>query len=134
MNQAPIKLGPLALLLTVISICLTTLAILTFTTAQADVRLAEKYAKTVTERSDRMSEGAAFLAEAAGAVSSGMSLSDLPDTATDEGGITWYEKENGEERIVVGVREEDGELKITSFRVTREWSEDLDIGNLWPGF
>ena len=44
MKQVPIKLGPLALLLTVISICLTTLAILTFATARADWRLAEKHA------------------------------------------------------------------------------------------
>ena len=43
--QQPIKLGPLALLLTVITICLTTLAILTLTTARADLRLAEKYAE-----------------------------------------------------------------------------------------
>ena len=32
MHQVPIKLGPLALLLTIISICLTTLSILTCTT------------------------------------------------------------------------------------------------------
>ncbi len=42
MKQIPIKLGPLTLLLTVISICLTVLAILSFTTARADLRLAEK--------------------------------------------------------------------------------------------
>ena len=47
MNKAPIRLGPMALLLTVISICLTILAILTFTTARADLRLAQKYAETV---------------------------------------------------------------------------------------
>ena len=39
MKQIPIKLGPLTLLLTVISICLTVLAILSFTTARADLRL-----------------------------------------------------------------------------------------------
>ncbi len=50
MKQVPIKLGPLALLLAVISICLTTLAILTFTTARADLRLAQKYAETVSTR------------------------------------------------------------------------------------
>ena len=50
MNKAPIRLGPMALLLTVISICLTILAILTFTTARADLRLAQKYAETVQAR------------------------------------------------------------------------------------
>ena len=51
MQQIPIKLGPLALLLTVISICLTTLSILTFSTSSADMRLAQRYAETVRERS-----------------------------------------------------------------------------------
>ena len=42
MKHVPIKLGPLALLLAVISICLTTLALLNVSTAKADERLAEK--------------------------------------------------------------------------------------------
>ena len=50
MKHVPIRLGPLALLLAVISICLTILAVLSFTTGQADLRLAQRYADTVTER------------------------------------------------------------------------------------
>ena len=63
MKQVPIKLGPLALLLTVISICLTVLAILSFTTARADLRLAERYAATVTERYQLETAGQELLAE-----------------------------------------------------------------------
>ena len=63
MKQVPIKLGPLALLLTVISICLTVLAILSFTTARADLRLAEKYAQTVSERYQLEISGQELLAE-----------------------------------------------------------------------
>ena len=48
MKRVPIKLGPLALLLAVISICLTMLALLTCSTARADRRLAEKFAQTVS--------------------------------------------------------------------------------------
>ena len=62
MNKAPIRLGPLALLLTVVSICLAILAILTFTTARADLRLAEKYALTVRERYALEKEGQEYLA------------------------------------------------------------------------
>ena len=61
MNRAPIRLGPLAILLTVISICLTILAILTFTTARADLRLAEKYAETVQARAALDREGKEYL-------------------------------------------------------------------------
>ena len=50
MKDVPVKLGPLALLLTVISICMTVLAILAFTTARADLSLARTYAETVRER------------------------------------------------------------------------------------
>ena len=63
MKQVPIKLGPLALLLAVVSICLTTLAILTFATARADLRLAEKYADTVSTRYALERQGQEFLRE-----------------------------------------------------------------------
>ncbi|MBQ3392333.1 MAG: hypothetical protein IJG52_02855 [Lachnospiraceae bacterium] len=71
MNQVPIKLGPLALLLTVISICLTVLSILTFTTSGADLRLAQRYADTVKARYALESEGQAFLQRANEAVRAG---------------------------------------------------------------
>ena len=46
MKELPIRLTPLALILTVISICMTVLAILTCATARADIHLAETYAET----------------------------------------------------------------------------------------
>ena len=134
MNQVPVKLGPLALLLTVISICLTTLSILTFSTAQADGRLAERYAQTVTARYALMNEGQAFLRDAADAVSSGLPLSSVPGTVPEGNGTVRYETEADGMQLSVAVREEDGVLRTTEFLVTKEWSEDLDIGNLWGGF
>jgi len=80
MKQIPIKLGPLTLLLTVISICLTTLAILTFTTARADLRLAEKYAETVRSRYALEEQGQAFRQE--------LSETDLRTTAFPDGSGT----------------------------------------------
>lgn len=64
MKHIPIKLGPLALLLTVISICMTVLGLLTFTTARGDLSLAEKYGDTVRLRYELEAEGQAFLGEA----------------------------------------------------------------------
>ena len=43
MKQIPIRLGPVALVLTVISICLTVMAILTFSTAGADANMADAF-------------------------------------------------------------------------------------------
>ena len=65
MNRPTVRLGPAAVLLTVIAICLAILAILTFTTARADLRLAEKYADTVRARYALESEGQKYLADLA---------------------------------------------------------------------
>jgi len=125
MKQIPVKLGPLALLLTVVSICLTTLAILVFTTARADVRLAEKYAQTVRERYELEAEGQAYLA----GVSNDPSL--LPEP--DEQGVSWDTLENEGARLIIGIKNENGSIRIVSWRHEREWTEDTDIGNLWTG-
>ncbi len=109
MNKAPIKLGPLALLLTVISICLTTLAILTFATARADRRLAEKYAATVQLRYELDEDGQKWLRDAA----------DDDEIVLEKDGST------------LTIRVENGE--VTAWRHERAWEEDLDI-DVWPGF
>ena len=122
MKQVPIKLGPLALLLAVISICLTTLSILTFTTARADRWLAEKYAETVATRYELEIQGQQLRQEAAQA--------GAPAGEPDADGIVWttFEKEGA--RLHVGMTV-DGE--IVSWRHEKEWEEDTDIGNLWAG-
>lgn len=117
MNQVPVKLGPLALLLAVISICLTTLSILTFTTARADMNLAEKYAGTVTTRYELEAEGQAFLADV--------------DGEPDGDGVIRATIEKEGSRLVIEVGP-DGE--IVSWRQEKEWEQDTGIGNLWAGF
>ena len=125
MRQVPVKLGPLALLLTVVSICLTTLAILVFTTARADVRLAEKYAQTVHERYELEAEGQAYLA----GVSNDPSLLSEPDAD----GISWNTLDYEGARLIIGIKTENGIVRVVSWRHEREWTEDTDIGNLWNG-
>ena len=119
--KAPIKLGPLALLLSVISICLTTLAILSFSTASADLRLAEKYAETVTARYALEAEGQKYLRD----VSLGRA-----DGETDEDGVLWKKLERGGAVLTVGV---DPEGRIVSWRQQMEWNQDTVIGDLWLG-
>ena len=134
MNQTPIKLGPLALLLTVISICLTTLTILTFTTARADVRLAEKYADTVTARYDLMNRGQEFLRSAREALAEGTSPESLLGASAEADGTIRCELEENGMKLSIGLAAEGERLELVDYRVTKEWSEDLDLGNLWPGF
>ena len=130
MNQVPIKLGPLTLLLTVISICLTTLAILTFTTARADMRLAEKSARTVSDRYELERQGQAFLKDLSAAASAGRTP-DLTDTETDGKGIIWKTFEKDEARLRIGLVYVNGRYQVTAWKQDKEWEQDIIMDDLW---
>ena len=132
MKQMPIKLGPLALLLTVISICLTVLAILTFTTARADRSLAEKYAETVATRCVLETEGQRFLRDLDEALREGDG-SFL--AALDREGELYTKRLtlDGTDLDIAFRLTGERELELLRWRIYKEWTEDLDIGNLWPG-
>ena len=127
MKQVPIKLGPLALLLTVISICLTVLSILTFTTARADLRLAEKYAQTVSARYALEVEGQELLRELQ---DSDPALLDM----TRDASARWHadlERDGAHLRIAVE-KAGDG-WQVVEWRQEKEWQEDTSL-NVWGGF
>lgn len=110
MKHVPIKLGPLALLLAVSSICLAVLAILSFSTARADLKLAEQYAQTVQTR---------YVLERQGQ----MSL----ETA-EPGSEQVFQQDNM--RLTVAI-DESGE--ITGWSFEKNWAEDNVISDLWTG-
>ena len=126
MNKAPIRLGPLALLLTVVSICLTILAILTFTTARADLRLAEKYALTVRERYALEKEGQEYLA----ALNAGRA--DAPEAGEDR--VLRCELERGGYRLHISLLPDgEGGYELVSWRQEKDWEQKDTIDNLWSG-
>lgn len=130
MRHIPIKLGPLAVLLTVISICMSTLGILAFATARADLRLAEEYAETVRIRYELEAEGQRFLRTAAQALREGREPGELDNAEVDEDGTVWRILENGEFRLKVGIVPEDGELRVVSWKMQKDWEPEGDM-NLW---
>ena len=126
MNKAPIRLGPLALLLAAVSICLTILAILSFSTAQADLRLAEKYAETVQTRYALERTGQEYIA----ALNAGRETAPSPD---DEGVIR-AEFENNGYWLRIGLQDDGhGGFDIISWRHEKTWEQDEIIDNLWSG-
>lgn len=132
MKRVPIRLGPLALLLTVLSICMTTLGILSFTTARADLSLAEKYADTVRIRYEREAEGMAFLSEVGASLASGAQAADLGEA--DEDGVIWRRIGDDRTALRIGLRiREDGDWEIVSWRLENSWEAEPIPGNLWSG-
>lgn len=134
MKHIPIRLGPLALLLTVISICMTVLGILSFTTARADYSLAEKYAATVRDRYRLEKEGQNFLREAGEALQAGKSLDTIAGVSKDEEGILHKTFEYDEFRLQVGlIPEGDSSFRVVEWWIEKDWEPDSDISNLWDG-
>lgn len=127
MKHTPIKLGPLALLLAVICICLTTLSLLNYSTARADDRLAEKFAETVALRYELESEGQELLAAVAAAG---------PDGSWEraEDGTLWrvLEKDGARLRIGLAPSGADG-YTVINWTQEKDWELDTHIANLWDG-
>ncbi len=134
MENTGIRMGPLILILSVISICAATLTVLAVATADADLRIAGRYADMVKIRYALETEGQVFLCEAGKAASSGMALSSLPDTATDADGVILKEIWKDGYRLMAGIRPgENGKPDIVCWKIGKPWEADTGIGNLWNG-
>lgn len=110
MNHVPIRLGPLALLLSVISICLTVLGVLTLSTAQADMALAERNAATVRTRYILEEEGQRYLMTAR------------------PGSEKVIEHDTMRLRIVI---DKDGH--VSRWTLEKDWDIDHAMDGLWTG-
>ena len=134
MEYTGIRMGPLTLILSVISICATTLCILSVATANADMRIAGRYADMVKTRYALEAEGQAFLCEAGEAVLSGTNPSLLPNTMIGEDGVILKEIWKDDYRLTAGIRlEEDGTLSVVCWKIGKIWEAETGIGNLWNG-
>ncbi len=127
MQQMPVKLGPLALLLTVLAISLATLSVLTFVTTRADSALSSKYGETVKTRYDLEVQGQEILAGLY--EDGGAGLSEWEETA--EGTYMRTLSENGSLLRMEIRPAEDGTYDILSWRQEHEWTADDDLGHLW---
>ena len=140
MREVPIKLGPIALLLTIISICLTTLGILTMTTAQADLRLSNRFAETVRTRYNLEQAGQELMKALQDALEEGV---DPMAAEKPEGSavVERFEKQDDEYICVLSEDETtltirftvEGEgLQISCCEIVRNWEEEGSM-NLWDG-
>lgn len=140
MNRPVVKLGPIALLLTVITICLAILALLNFSTASADRRLAEKYAETVRVRYELEAEGQALLAsfdEMRHEADKAGSLADAEEALSPferqaDGRYTALLEKDGT-RLHIEVEADGSDIRVLSWIIDKEWTEDTGL-DLWMGF
>lgn len=130
-----LRLGPIALFLTVIAAVVATLAMLTFATSRADAALAERFAAVTSIRGELEKEGSRFLQEAEKTLQEG--AGELPEGAvlTDSGNWKYYLEKDGY-ALTVEVAAEDGTAApytIENWKITKLWEGDDPFEDLWPG-
>jgi len=131
MKQVPIKLGPVALLLTVITICLTVMAILTLTTAAADQAMANRFADSAQIRFSLEAEGQQFLQQADEQLSGGGELQELPDVSTAGNSVEKVFEQEGYQLTTRLRPEGDSDYIVTRWSLEKKWKEKETIDGLW---
>ena len=129
MKEIPVKLGPLALLLTVITILMTTLSVLVFTTARADRHLAESYADTVKIRYELQKEGETLVSEVI-KKGAGALVNDDRFVLQEDG--CYRTTIEGREQFTLSIAlSESGDIR--EWIIEKRWTEDKSLGDLWDG-
>ena len=120
MKHIPIRLGPLALLLTVITICLSVLAMLACANSAADKRLSDRYAEAVKIRYLLEKDGQEYLQEMSAKVPQGEQV--LKEDFHRDGYT-----------LTVELSPENGSYQISEWRISKDWEPDTTIDDLWQG-
>lgn len=133
MIEKPMRLGILAVLLLVIGISLTTLGVLTLSTAQADLRLARRYAGTTQEQYQREVAGQAFMQELQTALEQGMDPAQLKGV-TQNGDIFEKTIAGDGAALCIGFKvPQPGNYEIVRWETVTQWVPQAQTNKLWGG-
>ena len=129
-----VRLGPIAIFLTVVAIILSTLSILSVATTNADMVLAERFAAVTKERYALEAKGERFLKTLDEQAQSGR---------INEAGLSLEKTKNGYRRIIMDEKywldmevagpDESRSFKITKWEIKKKWKEDDPYENVWKG-
>ena len=124
------RLGPIAVFLTIVAMVITTLALLTVATSNADRVMAGRFANITQTRYELEAGGERFLAGAAAGDVSGIVGAEGAD-----GEYSYTEEKDGYRiEVTVSGTDEDGSPIITKWKLSRIWQSSDPIDNIWQGF
>ena len=126
------RLGPIAIFLVIVAMVITTLAVLTVATSNADVTMAKRFAGITQIRYGLEAQGEEFLSYAA---DSGSSPAEHMDGVTETADGYEYTAENGGYRLEVAVTKPDraGKYEVTKWKLTKIWNAYDPMNSIWPG-
>ena len=130
-----IRLGPVAIFLTVVAIVLTTLAVLTQATSRADLVMAGRFAEVTEERYAIEEDGQRFLMEIDDKLSDGtFDAEEAGFERTEDGTLACTISRGGYDlRLVITEPDRSGNYKIKKWKIARQWNAPDPFGNVWQG-
>ncbi len=121
-----IRLGPIAVFLAVVAVVLSTLAVLTVATTNADKVLADRFAGATQTRYALEAEGERFLQQYDEKVAGGSAVSAADRTKE-------IEKDGYTLKITVTEPDASGSWDVTEWKVIKDWNADDPYQNIWQG-
>ena len=130
-----IRLGPIAIFLTIVAIVLSTLAMLTAATAGADKAMAERFASVTSTRYQLEADGNTFLKEFDETIAQGGDPASLEGVESAQGGGYNYTVERDGYRLEVSLSPLDalGHYSITVWKIHKIWNSEDPMNNVWKG-
>ena len=124
------RLGPIAIFLVIVTMVITTLAVLTVATSNADVIMAKRFADITQIRYGLEAQGEEFLSYAGSA-----DPADHMSGVTETGNGYEFTAEDGGYRLEVAVTRQDGSerYEVTKWKLTKIWNASDPMNSIWPG-
>ena len=129
------RLGPIAIFLSVVVMVITTMALLTLSTSNADRTMALRFASVTQTRYQLESDGERFISEAAKAYAGGSAYTAEGSVSKTEKGLEFYEELNGYSITVeVSTPDSAGNYDLLKWKLSKLWNSKDPMTNIWQGF
>jgi hypothetical protein len=129
------RLGPIAIFLTVVAIVLTTLAMLTQATSHADLVMARRFALVTETRYALEEEGQRYMMEVDGMIEDGSFSPEDAGMEKKKNGhlIHTISKDDYDLTIEITDPGRSGKYEIVKWKLSRRWAAEDPYGNIWQG-
>lgn len=141
-RQGAVRIGPVSILVLTIMLCLSVMAVLAFTTAEAEKSITFRQEKSTAEMYANELEGQTFLAHLDEALATSSSVSaalaslDLPEGTTFENNVlkVAFEQAGGRRLdIELEIPSNASSYRVVAWRASTEWNEDDPDMVFWSG-
>jgi hypothetical protein len=128
------RLGPVAIFLTIIVMVLATLAFLTISTSNADMTTANRFASVTAARYRLEADGDRFLSLASEAGKSGNDISKIPGAGSEDDGYIFKKELNGYRLVIrISTPDRNGDFEVRSYKMNRMWNPSDPASDIWTG-